>query len=282
MRIASTLPDFLVVGGRRCGTTLLHKILAAHSEVYVPLRRKEVHYFDRHFERGVQWYSEFFPMASQSARFSAIGEATPDYLSHPLAPDRIKHLRPGCRIVVVLRDPVDRTWSAWRYAYRSYNEGRSFTDYVEQEPSAIGDSLYHRHLLEYTARFKAVHVMIYEELLQSPRAQLDRLADFLKLSDSWSDPEELLGVRVNSGDAPGFRAGFALARSFGKWLMRHDIDWPSRLAKRAGVPRLFGKSNTGDEMPEIVRKRLSKIYACEVRGVEKLLGRRLDVWRPQI
>jgi hypothetical protein len=282
MRVMPTLPDFLVIGGRRCGSTLLHNILSAHSEVYVPTRRKEVHYFDQHFERGVDWYLEFFPNGSQSVSYSAIGEVTPDYLAHPLVPERIGQLLPDCRIVVVLRNPVDRTLSAWRYAYRSYNEQRSFADYVEQEPSAVGDSLYHRHLSVYTARFKAVHVMIYEELVQDPRAQLARLADFLDLSHSWSEPETLLGARVNSGDPPRFRRGFAFARSVGKWLMRQDIDWPSRLAKRAGIPNLFGKCNKKDVMPGKVRERLSEIFAPEVRGVEELLGRRLDVWRARI
>ena len=279
--MASVLPDFLVVGGRRCGTTLLHNILAAHPEVYVPTRRKEVHYFDRHFERGVEEYAKFFPNCSQSVRYRAIGETTPDYLSHPLAPGRIRQLLPDCRIVVVLRNPIDRAWSAWRYAYRSYNEQRSFADYVDQEPGAIWDGLYHRHLSMYAGRFRSVHIMLYEELVQSPQAELDRLADFLDLSHSWSDPEALFSVRVNSGDAPRFRASFALVRSFGKWLMQHDIDRPSRLAKRAGVPRLFGKSKNQDRMPETVRERLVQTFAPEVRRVEQLIGRRLDVWRSE-
>ena len=76
-----TLPSFLVIGAQRAGTSLLHQILLAHPDVYVPAQRKEVHYFDRYFERGVEWYQSYFPAADAAGRYRAIGEITPDYLA---------------------------------------------------------------------------------------------------------------------------------------------------------------------------------------------------------
>jgi LPS sulfotransferase NodH len=65
-----TLPNFLVIGAQRAGTTLLHRILAAHPQVFVPFRRKEVHYFDRYADRGVEWYAGFFPPDDEAVRYA--------------------------------------------------------------------------------------------------------------------------------------------------------------------------------------------------------------------
>ena len=93
-----TLPNFLVIGAQRGGTTLLHRILDAHPEVYVPQRRKEIHFFDWYHERGADWYAGFFP-GEGTARYRAIGEVTPDYLFEPQTPHRIRALLPDCRFV---------------------------------------------------------------------------------------------------------------------------------------------------------------------------------------
>ena len=90
-----SLPTFLVIGAQRAGTSLLHQILLAHPEVYVPRERKEVHYFDRYFERGVAWYEGYFPAADAARNYRAIGEITPDYLATEEAPARIHALLPG-------------------------------------------------------------------------------------------------------------------------------------------------------------------------------------------
>ena len=79
-------PNFLVIGAQRAGTTLLHRLLATHPEVYVPFQRKELHYFDRYFERGDAWYAGYFPAEPATRRYLAVGEVTPDYLAHPQAP----------------------------------------------------------------------------------------------------------------------------------------------------------------------------------------------------
>src|SRR5690606_34294189 len=119
-----TLPNFLVIGAQRAGTTLLHRILEAHPEVYVPYRRKEVHFFDLYFDRTTQWYENFFPPSEPAAKYKAIGEVTPDYMFDQAAPFRIKKILPDCRFIVSLRNPVERAYSAYLYSVRSYNERR--------------------------------------------------------------------------------------------------------------------------------------------------------------
>lgn len=113
------LPGFLICGAQRCGTTSLFRALARHPDVVAPLFHKGVHYFDTaaHYGHGLAWYRGHFPMRAVADRRSrsgsaVTGEASPYYLFHPLAAARIAHDLPAARLVVLLRDPVERAFSA--------------------------------------------------------------------------------------------------------------------------------------------------------------------------
>lgn len=272
-------PNFLVIGAPRAGTTLLHTILAAHPEIYVPRARKEIHYFDRYYERGSDWYERFFPDARIRAR-RVVGEVTPGYLAHLGAPARIKAELPDVRLVVILRDPVARAISWYNYQRRSRNERRPFEVFLAQDPDVFEAGFYHRHLQRYLALFdrRALHVMIYEDLVRQPGPELERLRTFLRLARPWKDPEALIARRVNASHLPRFRRAFALARQFGSWLMLHDVNWPSRLAKRLGVRRAFG-GKPGSAGPYSIsaetRARLAARYCKDVERLEVLLNRTL-------
>jgi hypothetical protein len=276
-----SLPNFLVIGARRAGTSLVHhKILVAHPQVYVPVQRKETHYFDLYYERGIEWYQSYFPPDEAAGRFRAIGEVTPDYLASEEAPARIHRLLPECRLIAILRNPVEQAWSDYRHRRRSRNERRDFATFF-QDPEALGGGLYHRHLQRYLTRFRrdALLVLIYEDLVRDPGRELGRLTAFLDVPMIWSDPAALLQERVNPGEAPRFRAGFALARRAGGLLARHDLNWPVRLAKRLGVRSWFGRAVSAPSMGDAERRHLADFYREDVRRLGVLLQRDLDVWQ---
>ena len=107
------LPNFLIVGGQRCGTTTLFKTLLQHPGVLGPSLRKGVHYFDLAYEQPLSWYRSHFPstrrvlgMANKNGYAAAVGESSPYYLWHPCAMDRINRDLPDVRLLVLLRDPV--------------------------------------------------------------------------------------------------------------------------------------------------------------------------------
>jgi len=138
------LPDFLVVGGQRCGTDSLFKDLGLHPCV-IPATRKEVSYFTRHFAMGEAWYRAHFPTRARLAlRRRRVGarvacfEATPDYLFHPLAPERAARLVPDARLIALLRDPVERAYSHYRHMVRLGFEDLSFDEAIacEEERTA--------------------------------------------------------------------------------------------------------------------------------------------------
>jgi Sulfotransferase domain len=114
------LPGFLIVGAERCGTTSMFHVLKQHPAVFgTAVRKQEVHFFDVAYGRGLTWYQSQFPLravAGLTARrvgAAPVGfESSPYYMFHPLAPERIHRDLPGVRLLVLLRDPVERTYSA--------------------------------------------------------------------------------------------------------------------------------------------------------------------------
>jgi hypothetical protein len=126
---ARPLPGFLVIGAQKAGTTALYAYLRWHPVITGP-SWKEVSFFDRHWWRGESWYRGQFPLRSSG---QLVGEASPSYLFHPLAPERAFAVVPHARLVVLLRDPVDRAYSQYQHEVALGREPLSFEDALEAE-----------------------------------------------------------------------------------------------------------------------------------------------------
>ncbi len=100
-------PDFIIIGVQKGGTSSLHAYLCQHPDIQASFR-KEVHFFDLFYKRGKHWYRSFFPLRNTK---KVTGEATPFYIFHPLVPKRMKKLLPDIKIIVMLRNPVERAYS---------------------------------------------------------------------------------------------------------------------------------------------------------------------------
>lgn len=124
---SGALPDFLIVGAQKAGTTSLFHYVGQHPCVRTPFR-KEVHYFDRNYYRSIEWYRSFFPSERRLARNAKgsgalTGEATPDYMVLPCYQERMKKdLKPETKFVVCLRNPVDRAFSHFQMERNLGNE----------------------------------------------------------------------------------------------------------------------------------------------------------------
>lgn len=131
-------PDFVIIGGQRCGTTSLYDYLTQHPEI-APAARKEIHYFDNHYDRGPAWYRAFFYRASVHRLFSPCltGEATPYYLFHPHAAARLAADVPAAHLIVMLRNPIDRAYSHYLYEVRLGNETAPFAEAVAREAERV-------------------------------------------------------------------------------------------------------------------------------------------------
>jgi hypothetical protein len=136
-------PDFIIIGAHKSGTTSLYNYLIQHPGVMAALR-KEVHFFDKFYWRRGLWYRACFPTVWEKARRSRqlgytcrTGEATPYYLYHPDIPRRVKRHVPQARLIVVLRDPVERAFSHYRVNVKTGRETVSFEEALDREEDRL-------------------------------------------------------------------------------------------------------------------------------------------------
>jgi hypothetical protein len=134
---AGALPDFLIIGARKAGTTFLYNLLTRHPHVQ-RAARKELHYFNNLIEQeGIEWYRRCFPEPGwKDGRRTITGEATP-YLAHLYAPERAAKMVPQARLIALLRNPVDRTYSDYQHEVRSGLESRTFEEAIEAEKARL-------------------------------------------------------------------------------------------------------------------------------------------------
>lgn len=199
------LPDFIIIGTQKGGTSSLYAALAGHPRV-APAPRKEVHFFDRH-HRSLLPYRRNFPLRRRGRPLS--GEATPYYLFHPLVPERVRAAVPGVRLISLLRDPVERAYSHHAHETRLGFEELPFREAVEAEGRRLAgeeerlrrDPSYrshaHRHhsylargvyvdqLLAWRRYFPAEQMLVLgsEALFEDPAGTLQKVLAFLGLED---------------------------------------------------------------------------------------------------
>ena len=163
---ARMTPSFLIVGAQRCGTTSLYRALSRHPAVLKPVWHKGVHYFDLNYEQGAGWYRAHFPLAPYAywaARRTGVApvtfESSPFYMLHPLAAGRIANDLPGVRLVVLVRDPVERAHSAHAHEFARGYETEPFERALALEPERLAgeaermatDPHYISHALQHQA-----------------------------------------------------------------------------------------------------------------------------------
>ncbi|MGI5225874.1 sulfotransferase domain-containing protein [Actinoallomurus sp. CA-142502] len=227
------LPDFLLVGTQRGGTTSLFRALAPHPGVTPPNFHKGVHYFDVNYQRGIDWYRGHFPLRRGSRlAFESAGY----YMHHPLAPERIAADLPGVKLLVLLRDPVERAYSAHKHELaRGFETETSFERALELEPARLAGeadrirnepgylSHSHRHhsyldrghyadqievLFKLFGR-ERVHVAFAEDFFATPEPCYDAIVDFLGL-ERWRPADfERHNARPSLPLSPGLQTRLA-------------------------------------------------------------------------
>lgn len=257
------LPDFLVLGGQRCGTSSLFQYLARHPWVGRPLR-KETEYFSVRHRMGLDWYRAHFPLAVRRRLARLAGrdlhtfEATPDYLFHPLAAPRAAEQLPGARLVTLLRDPVERAWSHYRHIVRLGAEPLDFESALDAEEERLAGEM---ERIQTDLQHRAVPF-----LLHSYRAR-GHYAEHLEAWLEHYPRERLLVVRSEDlfADTPGHY------RRILEFLGLPPILPPEFRNFSYARP----KERRDSEMPEGARRRLEAHFAPHNRRLAALLGREM-------
>jgi len=275
------LPNFLIIGAQKAGTTWLAKCLGEHPDVFVP-EIKEIYYFDRNYDKGTSWYESYFePWSGEKA----VGEGTVGYILSSTAPGRIHEtLGDDVKLIANLRHPVERAYSA----YRMYlSRGRipydmEFRTFLRDDVrTSRSQSTYTPQLERYLSRFERENllVLIYEEIYRDTQKTLDDCARYLGIESGFIPPS--LRNRVNNSVDVSMMHNQV-------WGLRRMIQGlPPAIEKplaRAGR-RIFDhlpKKKRWEPLTAELKEELSRDFETDIAQLEKLLDRDLDIWRNRV
>jgi hypothetical protein len=197
------LPDFVIIGAQKGGTSFLYHLLTRHPLVE-PAARKELHFFDQPelFDNGAGWYRRCFPrLGSKDGQRSITGEATPYYLFDPPVAKRMAEIVPKARLIALLRNPVDRAYSHYQMQVKRGTEPRTFEEAMEQEHSSyVSRGIYVDQLLRWFEFFGKEQMLILksEDFFERPVETLKVVLAFLDLPD-WQPEASELQQRRHTG-----------------------------------------------------------------------------------
>ena len=272
------LPNFLYVGPDKAGSSWLHEMLIKHPDVYLT-PAKDLYFFDRYYDRGLEWYASQFRDARDEA---VVGEVCQDYLFHPDAADRIHETLGPVRIMVSLRDPVERAWSSYLYMRKHGIGPATFAEALRSRPELLEHGRYATGLDRFLAHVprEMVHVALFDDLAADPQAFIDSVTGFLGI-DRMPLSSQDLQARLPAARARSVRIAAAARRS-ADWVREHDGAKLVGTVKRSpfvqkALYRPIDRSAVRPE-PEDVRA-VRTALAPEVEALESRLGLRLaEVW----
>lgn len=295
-----TLPNFIVIGAAKAGTTSLYQYLNQHPQIYMsPVKEPRYfapEYYTTYFKRSyrnegrrpamsLQEYKSLFQDVVEE---TAIGEASTEYLTIPESAKRIKQLIPNAKIIAVLRNPAERAFSAYCYHVRDGRETLSFEEALKQEWRRkeegwqIGwlyreGGFYYRGLREYYRCFNRdrIKVLLWEDLKFDTEATCQNVFNFLGIEHL---PIHNL-CEFNKSSVPRSRAinrfilkNQRLHRVVNCYVHKSAYESFSSLLKQIFY---FEKQ----EMSRAVKKKLSRSYYQDISNLEKLLDKDLSMWK---
>jgi len=296
-QVYTPLPDFVVAGFPRCGTSSLWHYLRQHRDVFMP-EKKELHFFDQHFDKGVKaWYSHAFDQAKED---QLVGEATPNYATLPHALERMNAWLPDARVILLIRNPVDRAYSAWWMHHSRGSEPHAFLETVQKNLKRIDSegpfgwwdqvngsegegeidppplvewgyyALHIKRLWELYPSEKCL-VLTHEEFTEDVQAAAQRCWEFIGVDSQHALADYSARQRSNHG----------LARVVLRGVRRADLE--KHVARTPGWFRDYAKMTLNrmgpqKQMSKHARRLLVDHYRSHNVSLSELLDRDLSHW----
>jgi hypothetical protein len=289
--------DFIGVGGMKCASSWLTFCMEDHPKICFPKERKELHFFNEKFsfsgiyknwkkntrfeDNGLKWYKSQFRNCKKE---NIKGEFSTQYLADEVALKRIKKLFPKVKILMVLRNPVNRAYSEYLFnqRYGGHYKNLSFEEAIEKNPYILEKGLYGKYVKMWMDNFKKVKVVFLDDIKKNPKKIVRDTYDFLGVEKNFVPKH--LNVKVNARKKPKFKFVNDSINFAGRTAMKSKLLF--KIATLVGLDVLARRivdSNVKDdssfeEMKEETKKKLIKFYEKDVKKLEKISGKNLQNW----
>lgn len=250
-------PDFIIIGAKKGGTRALLEFLRLHPRIKAA--GPEIHFFDNHYEKGMEWYISQLPAVSDN---QLVTEKTPAYFHTPEVPQRIKAMDPNIKLVLILRDPVKRLISDYnQFRTKNLDMGNTYPDLEELVFDAEGQvndkyppvqrSVYFKHMKRWFRHFpqNQIHIVNGDAFIRQPWIETQKIENFLQIEPVITENNFFFN------NTKGYYCGKDI-RTTGVWTCVRD----KCLSKAKGRPKPPLKPSTGDKLTEFFRSHNLKFY----------------------
>jgi hypothetical protein len=273
-----TLPNFIVIGPGKTGTTWLYQCLAAHPDVRLARNTKETLFFNDYYGRGIGWYEKFF---DGFAGAPAIGEVSNTYFFAPEVPARIAKDLPKVKLIAFLRDPVDRVMSLYLFRLRNGLVTGTVDDAIANDPAMVSQNYFDEHLARWFAAFPRdqVFIALFDDLKRNPAGLLREVFAFLGVDPNFV-PDNA-SERVLEASTPRNPGMFHILKRFALWLRDHDFHRMLSWAKTNPLIMRVLTRPLGKDKPKMsadTRTRLKALYRPHVEKTAMMIDRDLKDW----
>ncbi len=272
MTATPRLPGFVIIGAVKAATTWVAHQLRCQPGIFLP--KAEPHFFSTEYDRGDRWYAGLFADAPMGA---LIGEKSADYLAHPYAAPRLAASLPAARLVVQLRNPVDRAYSDYCMLFRRGTVDGRIDRHLRpggDQPRFLKDGLYWRHIQRFLDHFPAenLHVLLYDDVAARPSDTLAAVARHI----GYPQAPQLVRPAERQNDSRAALLPLPLRRTLAplKPLV-------APLRRRNWFKALHGSLARPADYPpftDSLRQSLADHYAADVAALGRFLGRDLGAW----
>ncbi len=278
-------PTFIGIGAQKCASTWIYDILSDHPEVALS-DLKEVDFFSYRYDHGVQWYERNF--SNQYQGQPVVGEISPSYFHEPAVPERVLHHYPDIKLIVSLRQPVERAVSNHMHEIRTghlVGEDITFEKGLDNNPMYVEQGLYAKHLQRWLDVFpkENILVLVFEEVIADRVTAAKQIYQFLGIGDQHSS--EFLDTRSNPSYVNRSKVLEAVRKKLRRSFKSIGLDFIWSCLAKLGLRKLYSgmnKVSSSEAVPAPKDETLAKLqqsFEQDITQLEQMLSRDLSIWR---
>jgi len=298
----SKLPNFLIVGAAKCGTSSLHSYLNQHSDIFMPtfnkegMKVKEPRFLikdvvESRLQKGVWNWDEYQALFDEADDQFALGEATVLYLyfyNHAIKNIK-KYLGEEIKIIIMLRNPIDRAYSAYSFASRTMQENKSFKEAIDSAITRYKNNkfvspmilykelgLYAKMVEAYQKNFSNVHIILFDDFISDASKEVKKVFKFLGVTTEEVNTREVInagGKRWRSSLIKKVIMGDNKLKRVFKILFPNNF----RFYIKECVKNLF--TAKAGEIDDLVKDELRVYFKEDILKLERLIDRDLSLWQ---
>jgi len=290
------LPNVLVIGAQKAATSWIYQCLKEHPEVFVPFV-KEQHFFDRNYHEGLEWYERYFKGYRSE---KGICEVSPSYLGSDVAPERIKRTLGDIKLIVCLRNPIERAFSQYKMNLRKKITNVAFEQLWKSQEGYeyfgyIPLGCYHTHLERYLKFFpkENILILIYEDIQNDPTGFIQRIYRFIGVDENFNPKS---ADKIIPPESLEYGSFYKFAKKLTSIIRKWGLSSLTEAIKKSKIQVLFDRimirSSHGErignkdqkdtkkmEMDPQTRIELREVFSDEIKKLSELIDRDLSFWK---